>query len=349
MLKKAALICLFIISAGCQGADLAADLAPGAGSDRAPAAGTLESPAEFTRPIGTQALPPCVPNALKRREALSFVVGQALTAEHEEEEEEEEKEKWDVKLERFLINKAKEAIEGQLTSLFVGLAEDFVRDFLDIKKDLPNLSEQSLERIRQIVREEVEEIVERFAAGEARSEMATVQELLREYVTYVDSAGCVDHALLNDLNTLSASLVNHQIFSPDTTNNYFFMADIYATSASLRISILAERFAVRMVPDNTFVRQRAAEMHATLDDMLEKISSYVAARVRLVEGSGCPGSQFCLYEVFDDFNGTVRSFRRDLPGAANWQSHLYASYVRKLGGVASHETKNRLNQIANAN
>ena len=239
-----------------------------------------------------------------------------------------------------LLNKALEAALGQGASIFL---DAFLSDFFGSEQQLVLLSQESLDAIRDIVREEVDDAIERYAQGEARSLLASVQTLLDEYVFYVNAAGCGDRLLLNDINTLSQRLVDDEAFSSDVSNGYFFLIRVYATAASLRISVLLERSWLNGIDDRTFIRTRAEAMDDKLHELFNGVTNYVSQNVRL-EIQNCPGI-FCTYTVRDLLGQRTQVFRSGPPAEALY-SAWRSEYIGRIAGPIVTETRDTLQAIA---
>ncbi|MCG7556159.1 hypothetical protein [Pseudoalteromonas sp. Of11M-6] len=110
------------------------------------------------------------------------------------------------------------------------------------------LSEESLQAIQERVREEIV----RDAEFDFLSEFRSVEASLKHYGDTVKYNG-EDPVLLGGLLLKANDLINHRALNSSYNDDFFYLADTYASAASVVVAVYTERYLAGMVPKTTVV------------------------------------------------------------------------------------------------
>lgn len=199
-----------------------------------------------------------------------------------------------------------DALKDKAISLFKNA---IVNEIFDQEPDFATLSEKSLEDIRSIVHEEVDDVFTHYSQSDARSALQALSFNLSHYSAKA-THNEFDRNLLAIIVSDSADLITNKAFSRDDfAPSFFFMANTYALSATLRLASLTEDFLQDDLTDLSFINDQAQHMVNVLQAMESRVSGYVNYRVRFIEHESClQGSPFCTWQIQDDIGDSFRSY-----------------------------------------
>lgn len=198
----------------------------------------------------------------------------------------------------WIVDKIKDRAQARVGSFL----EDLI--FGSSGPSYVNLSQESLDEIRDIISDELANTVQYDMISDLRS----LETGLEQYHAGLQN-GRRDEALLALIDSKAQDLVNHQIFNTAYYDDAKLLTAHFALAASLRLAILVEKVDLGYISDGYLVtvgRQLADELSAMGGAARTYVNSQVFTRA---VGSSTQGCQIWKNaeesDFFDEFEATV--------------------------------------------
>lgn len=186
----------------------------------------------------------------------------------------------------LVIDAAKSAIKGKLKSVFSDAL--FGGGNSKLNNEV-NLSKQSLDEIRNIVRDDST----KNKIAEYKSDLNTLKDLLADYQASFDNLNNSEKRRKQDtLNLVSTRLVNHELFNNSYYKEYRTkLVQTYSLAVSLRVAVLAEKVKNGDLSGNIdYINHVQSNMKNQLVSVGSETDSYIKSRIRVFEQKHCHGN-----------------------------------------------------------